>query len=273
MTNNNKCGKIDMIVEKGNIRIQNNIWSEKTKQNNKEIFADPGITFSELDISIRIHPSNNTDRDVVKALESPVSLQHRYESTCENKIKMIKWHIDLIDASEYLIKLFKATGEIYCCTTTKLGKLLTITSLIGAKHQVEIFDDPIKNQNCGTTFSRLSRVYDYDIYTHDNYSDNSQVVDAALYSRTMEIASDLPTNLQNLLRNVFFRYAGYPAHEVGKYIDNFKKAFVDGDYVNLSLAYNYFNCPPSLYASSQNDLDKYIREYSCNLLDETEDKQ
>ena len=260
-----------LIVKLNNIRLIKQSKKNKTMEEIADSFLDEDVA-----VVINLDTAKSTKEALNNTSNETMSLQQAcksaYNKTME-KIKNIYFNslnpvcVDFTESVKFLIALFKSTGCIYRCTTTKLGKLLTISALIGAKNGVQLFSEPIKDQNCGTTFSRLSWEYDYDIYPKDGCKDDCSPVPTALYCKAAAVEANLSKETQDLLRSTFFNFASYPAHEIGCLIDEFKSAFIEDGFVDLQKAFTYLNCPSSICNSNQNDLECYIRNFDWSIVD------
>lgn len=125
------------------------------------------------------------------------------------------------DAADYLVELFKNTNERYCCSTIKLGKLLTLAAFLYAckpgEEGSKLFIEDIVSLNCGATVNNI------DFYWLD-YSGGIDTSNKIQESSIDEISntSNLEQEICDILRYVFCNFGAFSQQVLGRYIDSYK---------------------------------------------------
>lgn len=225
---------------------------DKIKKN--EIIMEV-VVYSDIPINVLIG-SEQLQRGIIRG---NINAQIMFPNNTEfpkktmSEIKFENHVVDLLQATDYLIKLYESTREKYRCTTTKLGKLLSIAAFICAKSKIRLFNDDIITQNCGTTLSRISNKYDYTII--DSPLEATEPIDKneIIYN----VDSVLSTRIKDLLLDIFLRFGKYPARDMGQNIDSFKAQILQGNTVDIHMTCEYFNTGSNV----GNELEQFIRNY------------
>ncbi len=137
--------------------------------------------------------------------------------------KMKELHANLTEAANYLIECFNATGQIYSCSRTKIGKLLSIVAFLYAKNDTALFDETIyKYDGCGTTIEELKSFIDRDVYIKLLYADDRNPIDISFSARThLDKLSNinLSSEVKRDIELVFTRFGAFIPSDLGQCIN------------------------------------------------------
>lgn len=140
-----------------------------------------------------------------------------YEDVHMNNSKVVK----LEDATNYLIDLFNQTGQIYSCTRTKLGKLLSIAAFKYARKGNLLFEENIyKYKGCGSVIDGLVAYTNMEAYINFVYKDGIKKVSEDISNPI----NDNPNLLKDeearcLIKDVFINFGAYSPSELGQCIN------------------------------------------------------
>ena len=155
-----------------------------------------------------------------KGKETPRDQEDKITGT-----NMKELHINLAEATNYLIQLFYQTNKKFSCTRTKLGKLLSILAFTYALHGEIAFDQAIVKYNtCGTTIDGLASYADRDVYIQLKYEDQIEKVTETLDE--LQVIPEKHTNISSLsnetkekILDVFCAFGSFPAFDLGQNIN------------------------------------------------------
>lgn len=142
------------------------------------------------------------------------------KSDLRNK-QMKELHVNLKNATDYLMDLFDYTGQRYSCTRVKMGKLLSIVAFVYAQKGEKLFDEDIYvYKGCGTSIEEMNAITDIAPYLKIEYQDDKQYINddfAAEIEKNadnVELSEDVKQNIEN----VFRAFASFSAGDLGKCI-------------------------------------------------------
>lgn len=144
------------------------------------------------------------------------------------KEKMEDLHTDLKEAINYLVQFFYKTGQVFSCSRTKIGKLLSIVAFLYARRGKKLFDQCIckYSQNCGTTITDLAFYVDRDIYIQYNgYDDGKKTIDSNLINNNITVpeqyinVDSISDDVKFSIKNVFLSFGAYSAIDLGNCIN------------------------------------------------------
>ncbi len=162
--------------------------------------------------------------ECTKAHNFMLPMQCEFQGTCQVNHKMRELHTDLRTTTNYLIQFFYATGQVYSCSRTKLGKLLSIVAFIYAQKDIKLFDESIYRYNgCGTAIKELNSFTDTEIYVPFSYSDNGEFITGKtenIISDEIELEyKDVPEQLKNTVKEVFQHFGSFSPSMLGMCIN------------------------------------------------------
>lgn len=171
-------------------------------------------------------------------------------------------NVSLEKMVDYFIALFRATGERYSCSRTKLGKLISIVAFKFAHNNYKLLSEKIyRYDNCGTYIKELSSIVDRDVYVCLSYEDNKNVV-IPLDAISLNIASPICDNIVKnnelvaTIRTVFSRFGAYKATDLGDEISALITTLSNFVSEDGSIDLNIFN--------QKTNIDDYERELKDN---------
>ena len=143
-------------------------------------------------------------------------------------------YVNLKDTAYYLISLFYKTGQKYSCTSTKIGKLISILAFQYALDGKKLLDEEIyKYGGCGTLIEKLSFLpkdiyrpvgmnYIYDKRYIDDVVDDSLMVHS--FYRDFK---DIPFDVRLRAEEVFRTFGAYSHMDLGKLLNPIVDRTVD----------------------------------------------
>lgn len=129
--------------------------------------------------------------------------------------------VSLKSAAQYLIELFNQTGQIYSCTRTKIGKLLSIAAFKYARLGHQLFNEGIyKYKDCGSVVEDLVAYIGMEPYVNYQYQDRQAEIPEEIAQKTQNVAPSFE-NCQagNIIREVFLNFGSYSARDLGVLIN------------------------------------------------------
>ena len=241
MTKNGKYVKISVDLLHDNKTNLNCYYAVKGSTKMEEIAKIDSLSHG-LDIYICLDEDLPDDFPFPIPMDEKMLLQEQknktkmmnttYENATVSNSLPQEMNVKLSFAANYLIKLFYYTGKRYTCTRTKLGKLLSIAAFAYARAGKKLFEETIyKYHDCGTGISGL-QLYDRDIYTQEQYYDDSEKIstnsiDFSLVIPDVYVPEDLPKDVKGVLTDVFCEFGSFPALQLGEYINSFLKDIID----------------------------------------------
>lgn len=234
LKNKKKYDKMEKIVIKDRMEVF--VRSDKPiKRMDLDIEFDDLLDKNEPPKTLigKSEPLQGKDQNI-KSVKNIVSCNATENMTGLIQIELQRLSVDLIHATNYLIQLFYATNKKYTCTRTKLGKMLSIAAFVYARKGQMLFDENIyKYKDCGTAIKEL-QVYDQVIYTPDEFSDNSLVINVADSNATIENldsykVTNLSDDIKATLGDVFCNFGSYPASKLGDNLGMFLDLILDDE--------------------------------------------
>ena len=142
---------------------------------------------------------------------------------------MDQLHINLAEATNYLVQQFYKTQQKFSCTRTKLGKMLSIIAFRYARNGKVAFDELIYRYNdCGTTIDGLAAYADRDVYIQLIYYDDNKKI-TQTYDDDLDVSQNIPDKYKTIsslketdkeiIKEVFYEFGAYSAKKLGEYIN------------------------------------------------------
>ena len=161
-------------------------------------------------------------------IEKSNSLHGKFHHTYSKNQEVENLHINLEEATNYLVQLFYKTGQKYSCSRTKIGKLLSIVAFKYVVEDKNAFDEIIyKYNDCGTAFNELKLYTDRDVYIKVEYFDDKEYIKENLNDEINEVdapdkykgTKNLPNEFKNRVQEVFREFGAYSAIDLGECIN------------------------------------------------------
>ena len=124
--------------------------------------------------------------------------------------------------ANYLISLFYFTGKKYCCTRTKISKLMSIAAFYYARNNKILFNENIyKYDSCGTIIDEIKGSFDMDIYNIIMCLDNKQQINEDFnydlsipdkYKKYDNVDEETKKNIENIFR----KFGSFSAYNLGQ---------------------------------------------------------
>ncbi len=221
---------------------------------------------------LEMEEKNKKIRGCVVGIDIKSPQQGKKKFSCKMDYKMTELHTNLKEITNYLIQCFYATGQVYSCSRTKLGKLLSIVAFLYALDDVELFDETIyRYDGCGTAIDELKSYVDRDIYIQLKYEDDGEFISTAFdeqkiptdkYTQTESITPELRNRIEMVFRN-FGAYTAYDLGQCINHIVNYPDVTKD-DEVDISVLHtlsrdkfedkkDYIDLVDFLYGELEND--------------------
>jgi len=192
----------------GNILLKKNINGEEIVSSEQHlVFFERCIVLDDSQL-----PNIKLDMEPLLHKENQCLIHISIDLCKKNKMKAI-------DAAKYLIELYKNAKVEYNRTPVKIGKLLTLASLLYAnnpkKRSRKLLDGDIISLGCGSTISNMDLI-DFDEYT--NGEDASVVIDDNLIPSCI-----IEEGLEyDVLFYIFRNFGAYSQYLLGRYIEAMK---------------------------------------------------
>lgn len=187
-------------------------FQKKYLQNEEEYY-----TISKNNSSIIVKPEETLPNDTLH-----IEMEHPDQLEINKRGKsMEELNVSLERVADYFIALFRASGERYSCSRTKLGKLISIVAFKFAHNNFKLLSEKIyKYDNCGTYIKELSSIVDRDVYVSLSYEDQRGViipVDAISLNIASPICDNIIKNNEIIatIRTVFSKFGAYKATDLG----------------------------------------------------------
>lgn len=283
MTKNEICVKISIDLPNENKTSLNCYYAVKGSTKMEEI-AQLNSATQGLDLYICMDEKKPSDSCFTPSVLEKIDV-HKYQNkTMVEKLEKTEVldldegnsNNSLMFAAKYLATLYENTYDDdknpkYSCSTTKLGKLLTLAawihSITASENRI-LFSREIISKRCGTTFRGLT----------DELSNVDFTVGKDTNSRIepSEIRIDKNINdyLRRLLLFVFQVFGAYESYCLGFYINEYKPQANENMPISIDDFYKQYEPNDSKYKNNLNSLastssldalSSYIKEWESNL--------